>query len=46
MSLSTLSTSSTLSTFPAGNYMFEVNNGNTGTKSEICSKLIIKTTMA
>ena len=29
--------------FPAANYMPKVNNGNTRTKSEICSKLIIKT---
>ena len=27
---------------PAGNYMFKVNNRNTRTKSEICSKLTIK----
>ena len=30
-------------TYPAGNYMFKVNNGNTRTKCEICSKLTIKT---
>ena len=29
--------------FPAGNYMFKVNNGNTRTRCEICSKLTIKT---
>ena len=29
--------------FPAGNYMFKVNNRNTRTKCEICSKLTIKT---
>ena len=29
--------------YPAGNYMFQVNNRNTRTRSEICSKLIIKT---
>ena len=28
---------------PAGNYMFKVNNKNTRTRFEICSKLIIKT---
>ena len=28
---------------PAGNYMFKVNNGNTRTRCEICSKLKIKT---
>ena len=28
---------------PAGNYMFKVNNRNTRTRSEICSKLTIKT---
>ena len=28
---------------PAGNYMFKVNNRNTRTRCEICSKLIIKT---
>ena len=27
---------------PAGNYMFKVNNRNTRTRCEICSKLIIK----
>ena len=27
---------------PAGNYMFKVNNRNTGTRCEICSKLTIK----
>ena len=30
-------------TFPAGNYMFKVNNRNTRTRCEICSKLTIKT---
>ena len=39
MSLSTPSTSSTLITFPAGNYMFEVNSGNTRTKSEKMFKI-------
>ena len=29
--------------YPVGNYMFEVNNENTRTRCEICSKLIIKT---
>ena len=29
--------------YPAGNYMFKVNNRNTRTKCEICSKLTIKT---
>ena len=31
-------------TYPAGNYMFKVkvNNRNTGTKCEVCSKLTIK----
>ena len=29
--------------FPAGNYMFRVNNRNTRIKREICSKLTIKT---
>ena len=28
---------------PAGNYLFEVNNRNTRTRCEICSKLTIKT---
>ena len=28
---------------PAGNYMFKVNNRNTRTRCEICSKLAIKT---
>ena len=28
---------------PAGNYMFKVNNRNTGTRCEICSELTIKT---
>ena len=32
-----------MSYFPAGNYMFKVNNRNTRTKCEICSKLTIKT---
>ena len=31
------------STNPAGNYMFKVNNRNTKTRCEICSKLTIKT---
>ena len=30
-------------TYPAGNYMFKVNNRNTRTRCEICSKLTIKT---
>ena len=29
--------------YPAGNYMFRVNNRNTRRKCEICSKLTIKT---
>ena len=29
--------------FPAGNYIFKVNNRNTRTRCEICSKLTIKT---
>ena len=29
--------------YPAGNYMFKVNNRNTRTRCEICSKLTIKT---
>ena len=29
--------------FPTGNYMFKVNNKNTITSCEICSKLTIKT---
>ena len=29
--------------YPAGNYMFIVNNRNTRTRCEICSKLTIKT---
>ena len=33
----------TFLTFPAGIYLFEVNNGNTRTMCEICSKLTIKT---
>ena len=31
------------SNFPAGNYMFKVNNKNTRTRYKICSKLTIKT---
>ena len=31
------------SIFPAGNYVFKVNNRNTRTRCEICSKLTIKT---
>ena len=30
--------------FPAGNYMFKVNNRNTGRRCVICSKLTLKTT--
>ena len=30
--------------FPAGNYIFKVNNRNTRARCEICSKLTIKTT--
>ena len=30
-------------TFPAGNNMFKINNRNTRTRCEICSKLTIKT---
>ena len=30
-------------TYPAGNYMFKVKKKNTRTRSEICSKLTIKT---
>ena len=33
----------TLIPYPAGNYMFKVNNRNTKAKCEICSKLTIKT---
>ena len=29
--------------YPAGNYMFKVNNGNTRSRSAICSKLTMKT---
>ena len=29
--------------YPVGNYMFKVNNRNTRARSEICSKLTIKT---
>ena len=29
--------------YPAGNYMFKVNNKSTTTRCEICSKLTIKT---
>ena len=32
-----------LKTYSAGNYMFKVNNRNTRTRCEICSKLTIKT---
>ena len=32
-----------VSRIPAGNYMFKVNNRNTNTRCEICSKLKIKT---
>ena len=32
-----------MDTNPAGNYMFKVNNRNTRTRCEICSKLTIKT---
>ena len=31
-----------ISVFPVGNYMFKVNNRNTRTRCEICSKLTIK----
>ena len=31
-----------LDSFPAGNYMFKVNNRNTRTECEICPKLTIK----
>ena len=31
-----------LSHFPGGNHMFKVNNKNTGTRYEICSKVTIK----
>ena len=31
-------------THPAGKYMFKVNNRNTRTRCEICSKVTIKTT--
>ena len=31
--------------FPASNYKFKVNNRNTRTRCEICSKLTIKTPM-
>ena len=34
---------STPRTYPAGNYIFKVNNRNTITRCEICSKLTIKT---
>ena len=30
--------------YPAGNYMFKINNRNTRTRSEICLKLTIKIT--
>ena len=32
-----------ISTFPVGNYMFKVNNRNTRTRCEKCSKLTVKT---
>ena len=32
-----------IESIPAGNYMFKVNNRNTRTRCEICSKLTIKT---
>ena len=35
--------SSSQNTIPTGNYMFKVNNRNTRTRCEICSKLTIKT---
>ena len=34
---------SSLRNFPAGNYMFQINNRNTSRRCEICSKLTIKT---
>ena len=34
----------TLVIIPVGKYMFKVNNRNTRTRSEICSKLTMKTT--
>ena len=37
------SVSSSYSIFPAGNYTFKVDNRNTRTRCEICSKLTIKT---
>ena len=33
----------TFNNYPAGNYMLKVNNRNTKTRCEICSKLTIKT---
>ena len=38
-----INVASKLDAFPAGNYMFKVNNRNTRTRCEICSKLTIKT---
>ena len=32
-----------MTAFPVGNYMFNVNNRNTKTRCEVCSKLTIKT---
>ena len=32
-----------LTHFPVGNYLFKVNNKNTTTRREICSKLTVKT---
>ena len=34
---------SSMSNYPAGNYMFKVNNRSTRTRCKICSKLTIKT---
>ena len=41
--ISPSSTRNINSTMPASNYMFKVNNRNTRTRCEICSKLTIKT---
>ena len=39
----TISTSSTNAEFPAGNYIFKINNKNTRTRCEICSNLTLNT---
>ena len=41
--LNTVRNKDSTRTYPAGNYIFKVNNRNTRARCEICSKLMIKT---